>query len=45
MEQAIMLFGQLALLLAGVTACVGFLVVIISGVSWSVKQVKKLSRL
>jgi hypothetical protein len=45
MNEAILFLGQTALLLAGAACCVGFLVVIVSGLSWSVRQLRKLSKL
>jgi hypothetical protein len=45
MNEAILFLGQTALLLAGAACCVGFLVVIVSGLTWSVRKLKELSRL
>jgi hypothetical protein len=45
MNEAILFLGQTALLLAGAATCVLLLVVIVNGVSWSVKQLRKLSKL
>jgi hypothetical protein len=45
MNEAILFLGQAALLLAGVATCVGFLVVIVSGLTWSVRKLRELSRL
>jgi hypothetical protein len=45
MEEAIILTSRLALLLAGVAACVLLLVVICSALSYSVRKIKELGRL
>jgi hypothetical protein len=45
MEQVILLLGQLALALAGFAACVLLLVVIVSGLAYSVRKLRELSRL
>jgi hypothetical protein len=45
MDQAILFLGQTALVLAGVSCCIGFLVVIFSGLSYVVRKVKELQRL
>jgi hypothetical protein len=44
-NELILLLGQTALVLAGVTCCVGFVVVIVSGLAWSVRKLKELQRL
>lgn len=45
MNELILFLGQLALALAGFATCVLLLVVIVSGVSWSVRKLKELQRL
>lgn len=45
MNELILLLGQTALVLAGVCCCVGFVVVIVSGLTWSVRKLKELQRL
>lgn len=45
MNQAILFLGQTALLLAGAATCVLLLVVICSGLTYSVRKLKELSRL
>jgi hypothetical protein len=45
MNEVILLFGQLALALAGFAACVLLLVVIVSGLSFVVRKAKELQRL
>jgi hypothetical protein len=44
-NELILLLGQTALVLAGVACCVGFVVVIVSGLTWSVRKLKELQRL
>jgi hypothetical protein len=44
-NELILLLGQTALVLAGVSCCIGFLVVIVSGLSFVVRKAKELQRL
>lgn len=45
MEQVVLFLGQLALVLAGLFACVMFATLIVSLLSWTVRKVRQMNEL